>query len=240
MEISRWSKLYHIAGHTIQINSAYDRGAWSAYECSGGDRTEATFSVTEGEVLRQFPDAERDELASAEEAALCSLIYHWLPQRGVMSLHASALAANGLAYAFLGPSGTGKSTHARMWRTLLGDRVTMLNDDEPLLCFDGDDIIVRSSPWRGKENLGADISAPLGALVVLEQAAHNAIECMEPADALPCVLLQTMRPRTEPEADALFILLDRLLTTTPVYRLRCTPTTDAARLCYQTLAGGLT
>ena len=30
-------------------------------------------------------------------------------------------------------NGTGKSTHARLWRETFGDRVWMINDDKPLL-----------------------------------------------------------------------------------------------------------
>lgn len=50
------------------------------------------------------------------------------------------LEIDGKAYMFSAPSGTGKSTHAKLWRDCFGDRVTMINDDKPLIKFREDGI----------------------------------------------------------------------------------------------------
>ena len=43
--------------------------------------------------------------------------------------HCSAIALDGKAYLFAAPSGTGKSTHTRLWREVFGNRAVMINDD---------------------------------------------------------------------------------------------------------------
>lgn len=50
----------------------------------------------------------------------------------ILLIHGSAIAVDGKAYLFTAPSGTGKSTHTRMWREYFKDRAVMVNDDKPL------------------------------------------------------------------------------------------------------------
>ena len=45
-------------------------------------------------------------------------------------------------------SGTGKSTHARLWRETFGDRAVMVNDDKPLLRITKDGVIAYGTPWE--------------------------------------------------------------------------------------------
>ena len=65
---------------------------------------------------------------------------------------------------FTAPSGTGKSTHARLWREAFGERVVMINDDKPLLLVRPEGVTVYGTPFRGKHGLGGDRSAPLRAI----------------------------------------------------------------------------
>lgn len=45
-----------------------------------------------------------------------------LVQYDVMLFHGSAVAVDGIGYLFTAKSGTGKSTHTRLWREYFGDR----------------------------------------------------------------------------------------------------------------------
>lgn len=227
-----------IAGYTVEFASAYERagGPWAAYLCEGNAAPEARFQVDESAARRDYAHA--GDASQAEEAALCAAFYHWLPEHGAISLHASALRVNGAAYAFMGPSGTGKSTHAAQWRRAFGGDVTMINDDEPILRFQPEGIYACGTPWQGKGSLGENISAPLRALVALTQADENRAVRLPPNEALPCVLLQTLHPRTPDEAEALFALADRLLAAVPVYRLYCRADADAALVCRRAVMEG--
>jgi len=77
---------------------------------------------------------------------------HLLTQNTLL-LHSSTVAVDGKAYLFTAKCGTGKSTHTRLWRELLGERVVMVNDDKPFLRFTPEGILACGSPWSGKHGL---------------------------------------------------------------------------------------
>ena len=59
-------------------------------------------------------------------------------------LHAVVLSCEGKGYLFLGPSETGKSTHARLWLKHI-EGTELVNDDHPVV-RNG---VVNGSPWGG-------------------------------------------------------------------------------------------
>ena len=50
-----------------------------------------------------------------------------LPKHGSYIGHAAVVEYDGLAYAFMAPSGTGKSTHIKLWIDTLGPAATVIN-----------------------------------------------------------------------------------------------------------------
>ncbi len=155
-------------------------------------------------------------------------------------LHGSALAMDGNGVVFSAPSGTGKSTHATMWRALYGDRVVMLNDDKPAIRFnDHNEPIVYGTPWSGKTDLNRNASAPLRGIVFLQRGDVNQIRRLSMTEAL----LYMNRELPLPYHDAALgeRLLDtamRLLQAVPAYLLTCTISEEAVKLVYTTLGFG--
>ena len=66
-----------------------------------------------------------------------------------LELHASVVVRDERGYLFLGKSGTGKSTHSRMWLGAFDD-AWLLNDDNPVVRIEEDGVWVYGSPWSGK------------------------------------------------------------------------------------------
>jgi serine kinase of HPr protein (carbohydrate metabolism regulator) len=93
-----------------------------------------------------------------------------------LRIHASAVEVDGKAYLFSANSGTGKSTHTRLWREVFGDRAVMVNDDKPFLRMTEGAVMVYGSPWNGKHGLGCNLSVPLKAVCILERGEENRIE----------------------------------------------------------------
>ena len=152
--------------------------------------------------------------------------------------HSSAIVVEGEAYLFTAPSGTGKSTHARLWRELLEDKAVMLNDDKPLIRKTENGFIAYGSPWNGKHRLGENISAPIKAICVLEQAKENKIIKISAKEMLPVVINQTMYPNDLGKVDKMLTLLEGLLKNTSLYRLQCNISLDAAKLSFNTMSKG--
>lgn len=184
----------------------------------------------EGMPARSHPDGYLESLA------LCRAACDALIAEGVLLFHASAVQVDGRAFLFTAPSGTGKSTHARLWSQLLGDDMGYINDDKPLLEFTDEGIVAHGSPWDGKHRLGEDACAPVAAVVQLYQAPGNTIVKLAPEDAFGVLYSQAYRPQGPAGATAAFRLAARMAREVPVYRMGCTPTLDAARLCFKTVA----
>lgn len=125
-----------------------------------------------------------------ENNAIHKLIAEKLTEYDTLLMHGSALCMDDNGYLFTAPSGTGKSTHARLWRQVFGDRVWMIDDDKPLLQIKESEVIVWGSPWNGKHRLGRNASAPLRAVISLTRDSTNHIEPLETADAFEVIMRQ--------------------------------------------------
>ena len=152
--------------------------------------------------------------------------------------HCSAVAVDGKAYLFTAPSGTGKSTHTRFWRELLGEKAVMINDDKPIIKYVDGSFYVYGTPWMGKHRLGANVRAEIKAVCKLERGEKNVIEKADVQEMIMTVFNQTLRPETEKTVNNLLDFIDKLLSSVALYRLKCTPTIEAAKLSYGVMSKG--
>lgn len=156
-----------------------------------------------------------------------------------LEIHASAVMYRGRGYAFLGPSGTGKSTHSRLWLSHLSD-AELLNDDNPVLRVFNGTSCIHGTPWSGKTSCYRDVSVPLGAVVQLAQAPRNAIRKLGPVEAYAALFSAISGLKMqEPMASDLHRTMERIVLQVPFYRLECLPDVTAAALCASTVVDGL-
>lgn len=156
----------------------------------------------------------------------------------VLMIHGSALCMDGEAYIFTAPSGTGKSTHARLWRETFGERVWMINDDRPMVRLEKGKAVAYGTPWDGKHRLSRNASAPLKAIVKLNRGAENSIEPLSKTDAFPVLLGQTGWVKRGPQKPRAIRLLGALLETIDCYTLRCNMDPDAALTAWKGMRNG--
>ena len=81
---------------------------------------------------------------------------------GTMLMHASVIRCDGKGYLMTAPSGTGKSTHTRLWYDNIPG-CDLMNDDNPVVRIIDGKAIVYGSPWSGKTRCYRNIQAPVGA-----------------------------------------------------------------------------
>lgn len=170
---------------------------------------------------------------SLEVHAIHTRLAERLVFRNVLLMHGSALCIDGQAIIFTAPSGTGKSTHARMWRDAFGDRVWMINDDKPMLRIEPGQVTACGTPWNGKHKLGCNGSAPLKAIVSLNRGEENRIVPMGKAEAFPVLRRQTFGSKDPAIAARILSLQAELLNAVDFYRLWCDQTPEAARVAYK-------
>lgn len=165
-----------------------------------------------------------------ENLRLCRYVARLLPSHNTVLFHGSCLALDGQGVLFTAKSGTGKSTHTRLWREAFGDRVSMINDDKPFLRILPQGVTVFGTPWQGKHRLGRNTAVPLKALCILCRGEENRIEPISPKEALPILLQQTFSP-VDPQAMVQTLaLVQQLSKTVRLYRLYCNMDPQAAQV----------
>ncbi len=180
-----------------------------------------------------FPDAYLETLAVYRKIA------EKMPAYDTVLMHGSVIAVDGEAYLFAARSGTGKSTHTRLWRELLGDRAVMVNDDKPLVRITESGATAFGTPWNGKHRLGANIAVPLKAVCPLRRAETNSSAPITKGEAYPDLLRQIYRP-SDPEAlRKTLALIDMLTREVGLWRLGCNMEIEAAQVAFKGMGGKL-
>lgn len=167
---------------------------------------------------------------SLEVLVLCRKIADILPRYDRILFHGSSLAIDGNGVLFTAKSGTGKSTHTGLWRQVFGDRVRMVNDDKPFLEVREEGVFVHGTPWRGKHALGANISAPLKAIVFVTRGQENRIETVSPRELFPVLLQQTYSPENPGAMMQTLALVERLSRKVQLLKLACNMDPEAAEV----------
>jgi hypothetical protein len=240
---------YRIAEKVIQIESLYPE----VHELCREYRTEASadFSLsvcpadieTERQKYQKMLIHEGLPMHEGQDSYLETLavyrkIAEWMPANDTLLFHGSVVAVNGAAYLFAARSGLGKSTHAALWRKLLGERAVMINDDKPLIRVNRDgSATVFGTPWNGKHHLGSNTSAPLKAICILERSEENRIQSITKKEAYPMLWQQTYRPEDRQALLQTVQLIDRMQL--DYFRLGCNMDISAAKLAYETMSGEL-
>ena len=150
---------------------------------------------------------------------------------GTLEMHASVVSNGGKAYLFLGRSGTGKSTHSRLWlQNVPGTE--LVNDDNPVMRVLEDGVYVYGTPWSGKTPCYRNVRVPAGALVRIRQAAENGIARLPLLQAYASLASSCSGFRAEKKvADGLHATISAIVSDVPSFVLDCLPDAQAAILC---------
>ena len=181
----------------------------------------------EGILTRHFSDSYLEELAVYRKIAEKMLDYD------TILFHGSVVAVEAMGYLFTAKSGTGKSTHTRLWREYFGDKAVMVNDDKPLLKITDNGVIAYGTPYNGKHRLDTNISVPLKAICVLTRAEDNHIEPISFEQAYTMLLQQVYRPADMLKMAKTLELVDSLADGVKLYRLGCNMDISAAKVAYE-------
>ncbi len=145
---------------------------------------------------------------------------------GVLMIHSSAISVGGRGLAFSASSGTGKTTHAKLW--VEHREAVVINGDRPFYKVEGKRPYVCGSLWCGSSAAFTADIIPLDALIFIERANQNRIRPLSPVEALPYLLPRCFLPYFSESRMALAMgIVDRLIETTDCYHLRCLPNLGA-------------
>ena len=215
-----------IYGRTASGNEVYDvvvRAKSEACLICSKDYSEGRIIMT-GDISTKMRD-------------LSLMIMYTLATAGsdTLVLHAVVVSCEGKGYIFLGPSGEGKSTHARMW-LLNVEGTKLVNDDFPVV-RNG---VVYGSPWSPITPCYRNVSYPISGFVRLSPAPYNKIHRISGIKAylnLYCSDLGRIGDSSIAKNidECLHQTEDKLAQTIPMWHLECLPDEEAARLCHDTI-----
>ena len=236
-----------LAGLLVRVEPLHARvGAMCApYRVEGSaDEPDLAVRVTPDMLARERMMGDPGDWSDdyLETLAVFRAIGERLPLLDRAILHGACVELDGRAYLFTAPSGTGKSTHIRLWRRCFGQRVRVVNGDKPIVhvaCDAGRPRpVVHATPWAGKEGWQTPLaSAPLAGVCVVSRGTDNTCRRLEAAEALPVLLAQSYMPSDPVQAAAWLALADRLLAAVPFHLLSCDISVDAVRASFTAMTG---
>ncbi|PJM75732.1 hypothetical protein [Bifidobacterium simiarum] len=198
--------LMRVAGLNVAVRSVYDRIAQQSADyllpSAGFDKDAAkadiVVDVSQADIDHEREIGEPGDWSDPylETLAVFRRIAEVAPGYRRLVFHGATLEYQGKAYIFTAPSGTGKTTHIRLWKQVFGDRVDIINGDKPMLKVDdsaddngsrgemGADLGLRGratvtaygTPWAGKERWQRNVNAPVAGICVVTRAREESRE----------------------------------------------------------------
>jgi hypothetical protein len=155
------------------------------------------------------------------------LMIHRLACGEGVEVHAVGIVdERGKGHLFLGHSGAGKSTTARLWSSQPNTHV--LSDDRIILRERGGQIWMYGTPWHGDAGIASPHSAPLSKIYLLEHSHKTELVSVSPGRAAAELFARSFVPHHS--ADGLHFtlrFLDRVAGGTPCSVFRFFPDSSA-------------
>ena len=121
-----------IANHDYRINNKYDYTQKLCRNYEIPDCKAEEIRVTYEEIKSENVGEHAFSDSYLESLAIYRKICGRLLDDDIILFHCSALQMDGKAVLISAPSGTGKSTHARLWKEYFGEKVSGINVDRTL------------------------------------------------------------------------------------------------------------
>jgi hypothetical protein len=161
------------------------------------------------------------------------LIMHRLTQERAIELHGVGIVGpDGASNLFVGHSGAGKSTTARLWtslhdvRILSDDRIILREDKLPVSepVVSATQIFMYGTPWHGEAHYALPQRAPLQRIFVLEHGHGNALARLTRSQMVAELFARSFVPfHTHQYVDSALRFLERVADTVPCYRYSFEP-----------------
>lgn len=232
-----------LAGEVIGVSALYDETRDFCRDYLTDDYPSFRVEITPADIILEREKSDREAIVEGhvpaayadeylETLAVYRKIAAGLLDRDILLFHGSVIAVDGEAYLFTAKSGTGKSTHTRLWQKQFGSRAVMINDDKPLLKFDEQGVTAYGTPWNGKHHRSTNIGCPLKTICILTRSGENNIRRIDKKAALPMLCQQSYRPADPAAMRKTLALVDRLGSSVRLYKLDCNMEPEAAQVAY--------
>ena len=192
----------------------------SEFLCANDDWSECTV----------YGDNCSDSEYSLPLAAICSRLALF----NTIFVHGSFVEYKGNGIVFVGYSGVGKTTQARLWEKYLN--ATPVNGDKVFLRVVDDAVFGCGSPWKGSSEYCVNKNVPLKAIVVLNQAKENKITKLNSIECMKYFMPHVFFPHWDEKCKVKALdTFNDILEKIPVWLLECRPDEEAVLLTKETI-----
>lgn len=228
-----------LAGVNILINSVFPETEMAFVDFITNENFDYCLNIT-----TQRIDVERVLLHSAypkkkfkDFEIEINVLYRDVPKilikEKVILFHGVLICMEQKGFIFTAPSGTGKSTHARQWTAVFGDKVNIINGDKPLIKLSENGVFAYGSPWKGKENIGSNECVRLYGICFLQRGYRNFIKQVEfDAKSLTWLLEQTQIKGLESSVVDRVKWFKSAAKYVSLYNLKCDISDEAVKVAY--------
>ena len=238
-----------LAGQKIEIECNYRMVLNKCIDyLASFEKPDIIVSVSKEEIVLNRPEIpelhhqhdSRISIRYADENVEPNLVYKKIAEAmlayNTYLMHGAVVATNGFAYMFSAPSGTGKTTRAKVW---IGEfpKSIVVNGDKPLIKVTDSEVFACGTPWCGKEELNTNIIVPLKAIFLIERNDESndaLIEEVSIGKAFPYLLQQTYLPADPTLSRKTIQLLKSLNGKVKFYKLCGVPSPKTIHLAYET------
>lgn len=149
-------------------------------------------------------------------------------------LHSSIVSYKKIGILFSAPSGTGKSTQAKLWEkykqaeTLNGDRAFVRKIESAFWAY--------GSPLSGSSGIYKDKKVRIGAIIILKQARKNTIRKLGAKEAFSHLYRETLINAWDKKfMTAIVEMISDVVVHIPIYELACRPDKESVELACETI-----
>ena len=232
--------IYKIADFNINVKNVYSYIICKTNEFdSDAENGEYDVELDQQDIEQEKLFSEVDvSLGHIKRAAVLRKLAEWLPIHNAFVLHSACFDVDGVGTVFAAHSGTGKTTHMNLWQELLGDKMTIVNGDKPVIRFFDDEPEIPyayGTPWNGKEKLGCNMRTPLKHICFIERSETNYVERVDKNNAVDRIMNQVYMPKDPVAVMNTMQLIDRLLDCCNLWIIHCNMEPEAAEVAYNAI-----
>ena len=237
------SEVPEIAGELLLFGSQLD-----VYRCSGDYMLRfpsnhhlalCTLSYDGRDAAFYYDGSTRQEAVDELFYGFRAAFFYLAALHGKYALHSASNYYQEKAWLYSASSGTGKTTHVKLWEKLYA--VPVLNGDLNLLGMEKNEVFVYGIPWCGTSGVYTTKKYPLGGIILLKRGMKNQV-CELPQDERQLYTAQRMiSPAwTEKQVDDSLLFAEKLSDRIPIRRLYCTQEPSAAAVMKEYIDKNLT
>lgn len=166
---------------------------------------------------------------------LARLLTACMLAHGLLTFHGVLMEYEGNGIIISAASGTGKTTHARLWRDLR--RALIINGDRAVCAKTAEGWTGYGLPWSGTSGEQINRSVAIRALVVLRRGETNEAHRISALEAFHQVFAHVLYPSWDKAlTEKMMDLLESFLRDVPIFLLSCRPDAESVDVLHDALA----